>query len=158
MKPELSLAALSLALCLGGCALMSPVQVGMSRAEVASRLGTPAAVVPIGSGSRLQYSGQPSGQYAWMVDLDAEQRVTQARQVLTEREFTRLDSGVWSRQDVEREFGRPAAIEHVASWPGEIMTYRWNDGVDRFYWVYLDDSNTVRRSHAGYEYRDTNRD
>lgn len=130
----------------------------MSRAEVASRLGNPSAVLPTAQGIRLRYSGQPAGQYAWMVDLDHNDRVLQARQVLTGLEFARLDSGTWTRSDVEREFGRPAAIEHVASWPGDIMTYRWNDGIDMFYWVYLDKGNIVRRAHPGIEYRDPRRD
>lgn len=142
---------------LAGCAF-GPVAPGMSRAEVASRLGTPSAVFPTEPGSRLQYSGQPAGQYAWIVDLDHNDRVLQARQVLTGLEFARLDSGTWTRRDVEREFGRPAAIERVASWPGDIMTYRWNDGVDMFYWVYLDAGDIVRRAHPGIEYRDPRRD
>ncbi len=157
MKRILRLSVCSMALALAACAI-SPVQPGMTRAEVGSRMGTPGAVVALPSGSRLQYSGQPQGQYALMVDLDVQNRVTQVRQVLNELEFARLSSGTWTRQDVEREFGRPAAIEHVASWQGDIMTYRWHDGVDMFYWVYLDPANIVRRAHPGMEFRDINRD
>ena len=50
-----------------------------------------------------------------------------SRQVLAENEFNRIVPGQWTRADVEREFGPPARIEHVASWTGPIMTYRWRD-------------------------------
>jgi hypothetical protein len=106
------------------------------------------------TGERLQYSMQPFGHHAWMVDLDAAGRVVQARQVLTENNFHRIEPGKWTRDDVEREFGRPAWVDGVASWRGPIMTYRWRDlaRADMFYWVYLDERNVVRRAHPGIEF------
>ena len=104
-------------------------------------MGQPTRVVPLANGAqRLQYTLQPAGQYAWMVDLDAAGRVTSARQVLNERDFTRIVPGEWTRIDVEREFGPPALVDGVASWNGPVMTYRWRDvqNADMFYWVYLD--------------------
>jgi hypothetical protein len=130
---------------------------GTPREEVLSRMGPPTRVVPLANGAtRLQYSLQPGGQYAWMVDLDAAGRVTSARQVLTEREFNRIVPGQWTRADVEREFGPPARIDRVASWNGPVMTYRWKDlqGADMFYWIYLDPQGVVRRAHPGMEVRD----
>jgi hypothetical protein len=87
-----------------------------------------------------------------MVDLDAGGKVVRARQVLTAREFNRIQPGAWTRADVEREFGPPALVDRVTSWRGPIMTYRWNDGSDMFYFVYLDESNVVRRAHPGMEF------
>lgn len=130
---------------------------GTPRDEVLVRMGQPSRVVPLpNGGQRLQYSLQPAGQYAWMVDLDATGRVTGARQVLNEREFNRIVPGQWTRADVEREFGPPARIDAVASWNGPVLTYRWKDlqGADMFYWVYLDPQGTVRRAHPGMEFRD----
>ncbi|MEO7888266.1 MAG: hypothetical protein ABIR76_16180, partial [Polaromonas sp.] len=56
--------------------------------------------------------------------------------------------------DMEREFGRPATIDHVASWPGDIMTYRWQDSGDQpmFFWAYLDGNNVVQRAGQGMEF------
>lgn len=54
-------------------------QPGMSREDVISRYGTPSRVLPLGAGTRLQYSGQPAGQTAVMVDLDAAGKVIRAR-------------------------------------------------------------------------------
>jgi hypothetical protein len=124
---------------------------------VLARMGQPSRVVPLAGGAqRWQYSLQPAGQYAWMVDLDPGGRVMSARQVLTEREFNRIVPGQWTRADVEREFGPPARVDSVASWNGPVMTYRWKDiqNADMFYWVYLDPQGTVRRAHPGMEFRD----
>ena len=128
------------------------VEHGTPREAVLARLGNPTRVVRLPAGERLQYSLQPFGQYAWMVDLDASGRVVRARQVLTAAQFNRIEVGRWTRADVEREFGPPATIDSVASWNGPIMTYRWNDGSDMFYWVYLDGRGVVQRAHPGMEF------
>jgi hypothetical protein len=127
---------------------------GTSRDAVIARMGQPSRVVRLPSGERLQYSLQPVGQYAWIVDLDATGKVVQAGQVLTADNFYRIEPGKWTREDVEREFGRPAWIDRVSSWSGPIMTYRWRDTAnsDMFYWVYLDERNVVRRAHPGMEF------
>ena len=125
---------------------------GTSRDAVIARLGQPTRVVRLPAGERLQYSQQPFGQYAWMVDLDPSGRVVRSRQVLTGAEFNRIEVGRWTREDVEREFGPPARIDGVASWNGPIMTYRWNDGSDMFYFVYLDSRGVVQRAHPGMEF------
>lgn len=140
---------------LSGCALypFSSVRPGMSREDVVSRMGQPSAVVALSQGTRLQFSGQPAGQYAFMVDLDQSGRVSSARQVLNARDFARIELGKWTRDDVLREFGRPAFVDHVASWQGDVLTYRWYDLQDMFYWVYLDERQVVQRAHPGLELR-----
>ena len=127
---------------------------GTPREAVIARMGPPYRVVRLASGERLQYSMQPVGQQAWMVDLDAAGKVVQARQVLTETNFHRIEPGKWTREDVEREFGRPAWIDGVASWNGPVMTYRWRDRAnsDMFYYVYLDARGVVQRAHPGMEF------
>lgn len=125
----------------------------MSREAVVARMGQPVAVLTIPQGTRLQYSGQPTGQFAFMVDLDASGRVLSARQVLNASDFARIEIGKWTRDDVLREFGRPAMLDRVASWQGDILTYRWYDLQDLFYWVYLDGNQVVQRAHPGMEFR-----
>ena len=154
------LTCLAAALLLAACASsIDPTGIapGTSRDEVLARLGQPTRVVPLAGGAqRLQYSGQPAGQYAWMIDLDPAGHVTSARQVLDERDFERIVPGQWTRDDVEREFGPPARIDSVARWNGPVLTYRWRDlqGSDMFYWVYLDPQGVVRRAHPGMEIHD----
>ncbi len=135
----------------------SSLPAGTPRAEVIARLGAPTRVVRLPNGNeRLQYSLQPYGQVAWMMDLDASGRLVQGRQVLNEGDFRRIELDKWTREDVEREFGRPALVDGVASWNGPIMTYRWRDtsSTNMFYWVYLDPANVVRRAHPGMDNQD----
>ena len=141
----------ALVVLVAGCA--TSVQPGMSREQVIASYGTPTRTVPLASGTRLQYSAQPAGQWAIMVDLDAAGKVVSSRQVLNIQDFSRIEVDKWTRADVEREFGRPAKVDGVISWPGDIMTYRWRDGVqDMFFFVYLDAGNVVRRVGQGMEF------
>jgi hypothetical protein len=153
-----ALAAALLSALLGACAT-SPynaagLQSGTARNEVLARLGPPTRVVPIAGGERLQYSLQPFGRQAWMVDLDASGRVVRTRQVLSETELGRIVPAQWTREDVEREFGPPAHIQGVSSWNGPVLTYLWRDlaNSNMFWWVYLDERGVVQRAHPGMEF------
>lgn len=144
---------LALAALLAGCANFSALQPGTSREDVVARYGTPTRVLPLTAGTRLQYSTQPAGQTAVMVDLDAAGRVVAVRQVLDAREFAKIEPGQWTREDVERAFGPPARVDHVASWSGDILNYRWLDNVQNMlFWVYLDHRNVVQRTGQGMEF------
>ena len=153
MKRVQAIIALFFILLMTGCAL-TPVQPGMSQAEVLKLYGKPTRIVPLDSGTRLQYSTEPAGQSVVIVDLDAAGKVLNVRQVMTLAEFSKIQPGQWTRQDVEREFGRPASMDRVASWPGEIMTYRWlsSNIYDMYFWVYLDAANVVQRTGQGMEF------
>ena len=144
--------AMLLAACVGNPFNAHGVRAGESRDAVIARLGAPTRVVRLPVGERLQDSLQPFGQHAWMVDLDAGGRVLRSRQVLNANDFNRIEVGQWTRDDVEREFGPPALVDGVASWNGPILTYRWSDGSDMFYYVYLDRRNVVQRAHPGMEF------
>jgi hypothetical protein len=148
---------LAAALVLAGCAHpwnLADVAPGTPRDVVVARAGQPVRVVPLaGGGQRMQYTLQPLGRYAFMVDLDAAGRVVAARQVLTETNFQRIQPGAWTRDDVEREFGPPALVDHVASFQGDVLTYRWAERNEpMFYWVYVDARGVVQRAHPGMEF------
>ena len=152
LKPVFSFIAVALITLFTGCAVQS-VQPGASREEVVSRYGTPSRVVALASGTRLQYSRQPAGQSAVMVDLDATGRVTSVREVLNLAGFSALVVGQSSREDTERALGRPASVDRVGSWAGDIMTYRWRDhDQDMLYWFYLDARQVVQRTAQGMEF------
>lgn len=147
-----------LAALLVGCAVhplnAARLAPGTPRQDVLARLGPPTRVVPMQGGERLQYSVQPFGREAWMVDIDPSGRVVSSRQVLNTLNFNRIVPGQWTLGDVEREFGPPARIDAVSSWGGPVLTYLWRD-LDRsnmFYWVYLDPQGVVRRAHPGMEF------
>jgi hypothetical protein len=150
------LAFLALPLLLAACAnpWNSMVAPGATRDQVVARAGQPVAVYPLpDGGQRLQYTLQPTGQYAFNVDLDPSGRVVQSRQVLTQPNFERIQPG-WTRDAILREFGPPARIEGVSRWVGPVWTYRWKDvaNTDMFYFVYFDPLGVVQRSHPGIEF------
>ena len=139
------------ALATAGCAL-ALVQPGMSSSQVMANYGTPTRVVANATGTRLQYSRQPAGQSAVMVDINTADKVTAVREMMTLQELSKIEPGKWTREDVEREFGPPARVDRVASWPGDIMNYRWRDSLqDMFFWVYLDAGQVVGRTGQGME-------
>lgn len=143
----LSMAALCLAM-LTGCA----IQPGMTREEVLSARGRPTAELDRGGVHRLQYSGQPMGQSVLMVDLDTTGRVAQVREVMNLGEFSKIDiSGKTTRDDILWAFGPPAKIDGVASWQGDIWSYRWKEIDNMWFWVYFDTSGVVRRTQQGPE-------
>lgn len=135
---------------LAACA--APVQPGASREDVMARYGAPSAVVLLQTGTRLQYSTQPFGRSALMVDLDASGRVVSAAEVMNPKAFYKIGIGSWTRTDVEREFGRPGSVDRVASWQGDILNYRWLDiDTPMFFWIYLDGNNVVQRTAQGFD-------
>jgi hypothetical protein len=153
MKKIFHVAACAVLVAVTGCA-NRPLAAGASREEVVQRYGQPSRVLPLAAGTRLQYSRQPAGQSVVNVDLDTAGRLVSAREVMNQQGFARVETGRWKRQDVEQEFGRPASIDHVVSWRGDIMTYRWLDAMqDMFFYVYLDPAGTVQKTGQGMEIR-----
>jgi hypothetical protein len=127
---------------------------GTPRDQVIAKVGKPTRSVRLADGNeRLQYSLQPAGQQAWMVDLDASGRVVRVYQALTEPNFNRIQPG-WTAADVEREFGPPGHIDRVGAFTGKVWEYRWQDplGGNMFYWVYVDANGIVTRAHPGMEW------
>ncbi len=128
---------------------------GATREDVIAHGGQPARVLPMpNGGERMQYTLQPLGRYAFMVDLDNTGHVMQVRQVMTPAEFNRIVPDQWTRADVDREFGPPALVDRVASFNGDIYTYRWYEpGQGPMFWfVYFDPQGVVRRAHPGIEH------
>jgi hypothetical protein len=152
MRVIKTVSSLALAMLLVAACALTPVRPGMSREDVVAHHGQPSRVLALPAGTRLQYSLQPAGQSAVMVDLDAAGKVVTVRQMMTLAELSKIEPGKWTRDDVEREFGRPASMDRVASWRGDIMSYRWLDITqDMYFWVYLDGSNVVQRTGQGME-------
>jgi hypothetical protein len=140
---------------LGSCGVMvRDIPPGTPRDQAIAKLGTPTRVVRLpDGGERLQYSLQPAGQQAWMVDVDANGRVVRTYQALTDNNFMRIQPG-WTAADIEREFGPPGRIDRIATYNGVVWEYRWQDvmGGNMFYWVYVDPRGVVTRAHPGMEW------
>jgi hypothetical protein len=148
-----SLCAVLLAACVSQPWNVMNIQPGASKADVLATAGQPVRTYPRPEGGeRLQYTLQPMGQYAFVVDLDANGRVVDSGQMLTEANFNKIEPGKWTVKDVEYDFGPPALVDHVASWNGPIYTYRWKAAdANMFYWVYFTPEGVVGRAHQGME-------
>lgn len=156
MKYLQSAALAALAALITGCAVFGAADIapGTPRDQVIAKAGNPTRAVRLpNGGERLQYSLQPAGQQAWMVDLDPSGRAVRTYQALTENNFNRIQPG-WTAADIEREYGPPGKIDRVSSFNGNVWEYRWQDplGGNMFYWVYVDPRGIVTRAHPGMEW------
>ena len=140
-------AALAAALGLTGCAVPEWQKPGTPATQLAHDLGQPQVrvLLPDG-GERWVYSRQPAGQQVFHMVLDAHQRLLRVEQVLQPAHFQRLRPGQDVRQDVFNYFGKPALVEHVASFQGDIWTYRISENnIDRQAHVFIDPQGVVQR-------------
>jgi hypothetical protein len=136
------------ALALAGCSLMPErVAPGTPRTEIEAQLGRPTQVHALPDGTRLQYSGQPSGPWVHNLDLDADGRMVRHEQVMDAGWLLQhIQIGRWTRDDVFRHLGRPAMVERVARFDGEVWTYRFLEATrPRQVHVHLDPGGVVRQ-------------
>jgi hypothetical protein len=122
-------------LVLGACAVprVSPkaLQSGLSEADVQARFGTPSGrhALP-GGGVRLEYATGPMGRETWMIDLDAQGRVSGWHQALEEARLHAFQARApgLAIDELLRTLGRPAerhGVARVAGRPGEIWSWRY---------------------------------
>lgn len=140
---------LAVALLAGCSAMPERLPLGTSQADVVQRLGEPTARYALSDGARLQYSGQPAGQWVYNVDLDAQGRVRSVTQELDESRFrSRIVVDSSTREQLRQYLGRPALVERTARFEGEVWTWRYFDypmAAPRRLHVYLDTGGIVRR-------------
>ena len=129
-----------------GCAVPEWQTLGTPQAEVERAMGRPTLTVPLaGGGERLLYSRQPSGQQVYHMDFDAQHRLTRVTQALTPQAFESLSAGQDTREGVMQRFGPPALVERVASFDGDVWTYRILDNtIQRRAHVHIDRAGVVR--------------
>lgn len=143
----LGASALAAGVLLSACASPDWVKPGASRAEVVSMLGAPFSATALeGGAERLLYSTQPEGRRAFHLDFDAAGRLQRVDQVLTFARFSAIGLNAWTRADVERTFGPPVLVERVASFDGDVWTYRFFENNDpRFAHIHIDRAGIVRQ-------------
>jgi hypothetical protein len=138
---------LGLVALLVGCSLMPErVPLGATRGEIEDRLGSPTAVHALVDGTRLQYSRQPAGQQVYNLDLGSDGRLRQTEQVMDAGWLQRIEVDRWTRETALLNLGRPALIERVALWDGDVWTYRFQEATgSRQVHLHLDGAGLVRR-------------
>jgi len=124
-------AALALAASLLGCALNAGrVVPGSSAADVRALAGSPSEQRSLPDGVKAWYYEMgPEGFTTYRIRLDANDRVLDAEQVLTERNFrASLTAARTTREEVLDAFGRPALVTRFPNLAEEVWTYRYRDG------------------------------
>jgi len=100
------------------------IRVGMSREQVLTTFGVPAAERREAGETVLVYSTAPYGQQAYAARLGADQRVVAVEPVLTSARFARVQVGQWTRSRIQAEFGHPAEVRTMRH--GEVWwSYRY---------------------------------
>jgi outer membrane protein assembly factor BamE (lipoprotein component of BamABCDE complex) len=150
IKPhkKATLATALLLLALSGCSTFRAPSSGMPLAEVTGRLGKPTAVYPDPDGSQwLEYRGQPMGQFQHMAHVGADGRLISYEQVLTSPNFARVQVNDWTRDQVLRNFGRPAETSHDRATGWDVWSYRYKqDNVwNSFMNIYFNARGVVRK-------------
>jgi len=161
LAAALVLAALSLSAC---AALRTPPPAGAPVAEVTAALGQPDASYPEPDGGQvLEYRGQPMGQFQHMARIGPDGRLVSYQQVLTSENFGKVKVDHWTKDDVLRNFGRPAEVSRVGFHNYEVWSYRYKEsGVwNSMMHVHFDQQGVVRQMLNGpdpmYEDRDRRR-
>ena len=130
---------------LAACAAPDRMPLGSTRDETLARLGQPSAMHPLPNGERLQYSFQPAGQWVHNLDFDATGRLQRNTQVMAPGDFDQIVIDRWTRDEVFQRYGRPALVERVASFEGDIWTYRFLEITrPRMVHIHLDPGGVVR--------------
>jgi hypothetical protein len=129
-KMAAAAAGLALILSLSACAplVRRTPAVGAPMAEVTAKLGRPDAVYPDPDGGQvLEYRGQPMGQFQHMARIGTDGRLLSWEQVLTTENFARVDLNRWNKDDILRNFGRPAEVSRDRVNDDEVWSYRYKE-------------------------------
>lgn len=137
----------ALALSLSGCAVPEWQKPGTPAAQIAHDMGQAHVRVALpDGGERWVYSRQPAGQQVYHMVFDAQQRLQHVDQVLQEAHFHTLRPGTDDHRSVFNYFGKPALIERVGNFKGDIWTYRIRENsIDRQAHVFIDPQGVVQR-------------
>jgi hypothetical protein len=125
-----TLCATALALSLAGCTTIfrQPPPAGAPLAQVTAQLGQPNAVYPDPAGGQvLEYRGQPMGQFQHMARIGPDGRLVSYDQVLTSENFAKVKVDKWTKDDILRNFGRPAEVSRVYAHDYEVWSYRYKE-------------------------------
>ncbi len=141
--------AIGLVLLLGACAHPDGLRVGMSRDELDSRFGRPAAQRHDADGDVLIYSSAPLGERASAAHLDAGGRVVSVEPLLNTEHFATIKVGTWNKNDVLTHFGTAAEISRTRNY--EVWSYRYREAEIWYslFHVMFDASGVVRETQNG---------
>lgn len=145
-RPVFLVFALSVAVAaLAGCAGYSPkgLPAGASSKQAIEQLGPPTGRYSSeGGGTRLEFARGPYGKHTYMLDFDANDRLIQWEQVLTEQNFLELKIGM-SKDEVLRGIGHPSNVQFLSRQQHQLWSYRYETPFCIWFQVSLDTSDRV---------------
>lgn len=130
---------------LSGCAGYSPegLPPGSSSAQAIEQLGAPTGRYPLeGGGTRLEFARGPYGKHTYMLDFNADDRLIEWEQVLTEQNFLELKIGM-SKAEVLRRIGHPSNVQFLSRQQHQLWSYRYETPFCIWFQVSLDTSDRV---------------
>ena len=144
-----------LALSLSACASYAPrgLEVGQTADDVLRRMGPPTGSYPLADGGRqLEFARGPYGHHTYMVELDAQGRVTGWRQTLTEANYARVVPGL-SRHDLLLLLGRPAETQQMPRQHVQVWNYPATTGDCLWFQVALTEDGRVKGTMRATDWR-----
>ena len=148
------MAALALAVALGGCASYSGygLKPGVATADDVRRtMGAPRNIYRDDDGRESwEYSHGPLGRETFMVRLDKNRVLEKVEQVLNEQGFARIVAGKSKGDDVLRAIGSPWRTGRFDRRQEEFWDYRFRDlwGYDSQFHVIFDPRGVVKETMA----------
>lgn len=136
---------LAAAAALGGCATRygpGSLASGASAADITRALGAPTGRHARPGGERLEYARGPYGRHTYMLDVDAQGRLTGWEQVLTEPRFHDIRVGM-TREEVLAAIGRPSDVRTLGFQQRQLWSYRYEGPFCTWFQVGLDRGDTV---------------
>jgi hypothetical protein len=142
-----------------GCAGYAPsaIRPGQSVDDVVRAMGEPTGRHALAQGSRLEYARGPFGKHTFMIDVDAQGRVTSWQQVLTERTFEAVATGI-SQQDLLATLGRPSDRRSGGWQGGEVWSYRYDAVFCQWFQVSVKEGRITSTGYAPDPLCDVDRD
>jgi hypothetical protein len=141
------------ALALSGCMSVTAhpdfLKTGMTRAQLDSQFGKPAAERRDGGDDVLIYTAQPLGQRASAAHVASDGRVTAVEPLLNTEHFALIAVNDWNENAVFTHFGPPAEVRHTRQYL--VWSYRYKEAQvwDSLFSVMFDESGTVRVTQNG---------
>lgn len=152
MNVKISFVGIVCVVALAACSTPGSLPKDATLDQARASLGAPTAVWPLpAGGQRLQYSGQPSAQFCWNVDFNAKGQMINREQALTDTAFSRIATGRTTRDDVLRDFGRPADIQTFPRKQETSFMYRYvtYGGFAAAFFVNFDPAGVVAGTQTG---------
>lgn len=128
-----------------GCATYGPPKLapGASVADANAALGQPTGNYALPAGAkRLEFARGPFGKHTYMLDFDAQGRLTSWAQVLTEARFNAVLAGS-PESDVLLALGRPSERSRLALQRRTLLSYRYESFFCQWFQVGIDDTGRV---------------